>query len=879
VSIRNLEALFRPRSIALIGASNRPDSIGAMLARNLLQSGFEGPVLPVNPQGGSIRTALAWPDIAALPLDPDLAVIATPPQTVPGIVGELAARGCRAAVVVTAGLDAGQRASMLAAARPALMRIVGPNCLGVMSPATGVNASFAHLAPRAGHVALVAQSGAIAAAALDWAQENGIGFSTIVTLGDCADVDFGDMLDHLALDGETQAILLYVESITDARKFMSAGRLAARSKPVVVIKAGRSAAGAKAAYSHTGALAGADAVYDAAFRRAGMLRVDDLRDLFDAVSLLARSPRLGGERLAIVTNGGGAGVMAVDAMEAFQLTPATLSDDTVKALDAALPRTWSHGDPVDVIGDAGPDRYAAAAEAVLRDAGVDAVLAMNCPTAIASSSEAAAGLIEGVRRAAAAKPVLTAWLGEAVAAPARRVLGEAGLSVHETPAEAVRAFGQLVQHRRNQRLMLETPPVLAGALDAAGARAVVEAALAAGRSSLSEPEAKQVLAAYGIPVLESRVVREAGELPAVCAALPAPYALKVLSPDISHKSDVGGVALDLAGAAALAEAMATMAEKVRAHAPQARIDGYVVQSMVRRPRARELIAGVAADVTFGPVILFGEGGVAVERRRDRVVGLPPLNRVLSRDMIRRTRVADLLQAYRDVPAADLDAVADVLERLGQLALDLPQVRELDINPLLADADGVLALDARISLSSEAQRPAIRPYPAELVDELALPDGEVLTLRPVRPPDATALIALVEATSPQDRRMRFHSSMMRLPEQLAARLAQIDYDRQMALVAVAPSGDIVGVARLDADPDGVEAEFALLVRSDWHGRQLGRRLLRRLADYAAGRGLQRLWGLVLRENANMLGLTAALGFERHPAPDGAAVKVVLPLAAA
>jgi acetyltransferase len=878
MSVRNLDALFQPTSIALIGASNRPSSIGAMLARNLLESGFAGPVLPINPHERSIRSALAYASVADLPCGPDLAVIATPPQTIPGLIGEVARRGCRAAVVISAGVTPDLRQQMLEAARPTLLRIVGPNCLGLIAPATGVNASFSHLTPKAGGVALVAQSGAITTAALDWAAARGIGFSCVATLGATADVDFGDMLDYLALDEATKAILLYVESIVDARKFMSAGRLAARSKPVVVIKGGRSAGGVKAAFSHTGALAGADAVYDAAFRRAGMLRVDDIRDLFDAVALLTTSPRIGGERLAIITNGGGVGVLAVDAMEAYQLAPASLAPATLAQLDAALPRTWSRGDPVDLIGDAGPERYSAATVAVLEDPGVDAILVMNCPTAVADSAKAADGVIEGVRRAEAAKPVLTAWLGEATAVLSRRRLAAAGLAVHETPNEAVRAFGHLVQHRRNQQMVLETPPAEPAPKDGAEARRIIGIALKEGRSQLTEPEAKAILAAYGVPVVESRVVRGVHDVAETCSGLAPPYALKVLSPQLSHKSDVGGVALNLPDSAAVAAELTRMAARITERAPNACIDGFILQSMITRPHARELICGIVADATFGPVVLFGEGGVAVEVRADSAIGLPPLNRVLARDLIGRTKVARLLAPYRNLPGADVEAVAQVLERLSQLAQDHPQITELDINPLLADEAGVLALDARIRVSpAVVKRPAIRPYPNDLVETLALPDGEILALRPVRPADASALIAMVEATSPEDRRNRFHSAMGHLPVHLAARLSQIDYERQMAFAAVTAAGDIVGIARLDADPDNVAAEFALLVRTDWHHRRLGTLLMRRLEAYARGRGLRRIWGLVLRDNVQMLALMEALGFVRS-AGDGTTVTVIRALPA-
>jgi acetyltransferase len=867
VTTRNLDALFAPRSIALVGASNRPGSIGAVLARNLLESGFCGPVLPVNPHEISIRSALCYKTVADLPVAPDLAVIATPAPSVPGLVAELAAKGCRAAVIISAGFGeaggagADLRQQVLDASRPTVMRIVGPNCLGVLSPPAGVNASFAQLTPRAGDLALVTQSGAIATAAVDWAHGRGYGFSRIATLGDMADVDFGDMLDFLALDPATKGVLLYVESVTHARKFMSAARACARLKPVTVVKAGRSAAGAKAALSHTGALAGSDAVCDAAFRRAGLLRVYELRELFDAVTTLSSGMRVRGDRLAVLTNGGGAGVLAVDALDAHGGQLAELAPSTMAALDAALPAAWSKGNPVDILGDAGPERYAAALEALLGDPGVDAVLAMNCPTAVTDSAAAAAAVVKVVQARARRPAVLTAWLGDASQVKARVCLAEARLPAHETPDEAVRAFSHLAEHARNQQLLIQVPSREAhGAPDRAAARAVIDFARREGRTALTDLEAKAMLAAYGIPVLATERAATPAEAARAARAIGGLVALKILSPDISHKTDVGGVALEVS--ADDAEAAADdMLRRVTAAKPEARIDGFLVQPMVRRPGAHELIAGIATDPSFGPIVLFGAGGVAVEVDRDRAIGLPPLNAPLAQDMISRTRIARRLAGYRDRPAADAAAIADVLIRLSELAIDFPDLAELDINPLLADDAGVLALDARVRIGEPgvATRPAICTYPAHLTHERVV-DGDALTIRAVRPEDAAGLIDLVARCDAEDARMRFHSAMSRLPKSLATRLSQLDYDREMALAAVDANGDILGVARLASDPEGEAAEFALLVRSDRQHHGLGHVLMLELIAYARTRGLRRLWGAILRTNRRMLELVKHLGFE-------------------
>jgi len=887
MSVRNLDALFRPSSIAVIGASRRAGSVGAVVARNLFAGGFDGPVMPVNPKARSIGSTLAYASVAELPVVPDLAVIATPPAAVPGLIADLGARGTRAAVVVTAGFGEGDgqadgaalRQAMLDAARPHLLRVLGPNCLGLMVPHHGVNASFAHIAPLPGDIALVSQSGAIATVVLDWATHRGIGFSQVVSLGDMADVDFGDILDWLAADGRTRAILLYVEAITHARKFMSAARVAARTKPVVVIKGGRTEAAARAAASHTGALAGSDAVYDAAFRRAGMLRVFDLAELFDAVETLASRLHVDGDRLAIVTNGGGTGVLATEALGDAGGTMASLTAETMARLDAALPPTWSRGNPVDIIGDATGERYALALEAMLADPGKDAVLVMNCPTAVADPIEAAQAVVRSVeekaKRDGRRPPILTCWLGEGAAAAARRLFAEHRIPSYATPGQAARAFMHLVRYRRNQALLMETPPALPQdfAPDPAAAKSVIAAALTEGRSMLTEPESKQVLEAYRIPVVRTRSVAADPDSAAEAAAgFLGPVALKILSPDITHKSDLGGVRLNLLGAEQVRVAAREMLATVGKAVPDARLLGFTVQEMARKPDAHELILGIGQDELFGPTILFGHGGTAVEVLRDSAVALPPLNTVLARDLMARTRVWRLLQGYRARPRADLDAVAFTLVKLSQLAADLSEVVELDINPLLADGDGVVALDARIHvrppLPAGTPRFAIRPYPQHLVQQLALRDGRDFTLRPVRPEDEPAMRQMLQRSSAEDIRLRFFGPM-RLDHDFAARLTQIDYDREMALVAEAEEGGrlvLLGTVRIVADPDNVAAEYGIMVRTDLKGQGLGYRLMTEIIAYARSRGLARICGEILRENVTMLRMAEELGFTREAVPD-------------
>ncbi|WP_280538947.1 bifunctional acetate--CoA ligase family protein/GNAT family N-acetyltransferase [Chromohalobacter sp. 11-W] len=877
MSIRNLDALFAPATIALVGASNRPGSVGTVLARNLLEAGFAGPILTVNPHERAIRSTLNYHSIAELPLAPDLAIIATPAESVPGLIRELGERGCRAAVVISAGFGEGARPegmalkqAMLDAAKPYLMRIVGPNCLGILAPHMGINASFAHLTPAKGDVAFVTQSGAVATSILDWASARGIGFSHVVSLGAMSDVDFGDMLDYLALDPKTRSILLYVEAVTEVRKFLSAARMASRNKPVVVVKTGRSTAGAKAALSHTGALAGADAVYDAAFRRAGMLRVSTLDELFQAAGTLATGIRVKGDRLAILTNGGGIGVLAVDALAAENGHLAELSETTLARLNEALPEAWSHANPVDILGDAPGRRYALALEALLDERGADAILVMNCPAAVADSLDAARAVVEtiGMRQAA----VLTCWLGEGAPDQARHLFAAQRLPTYETPEQAIRAFSHLFSYRRNQQALMETPPALAEAvaLEPAKAEAVIDGVIAAGRSVLTEPEAVAVLAAYDIPTVPAIVARTPEEASQAAQRLGFPVVLKILSPDISHKSDVGGVQLNLASSGAVTQAAEDMLAAVRRAQPEARVEGFNVQPMIRRPGAHELIVGVAEDSLFGPVIVFGQGGTAVEVIGDRVVGLPPLNPLLARDMIASTRVARLLRGYRDRPAADIEAVTATLIKVSQLVSDLTRVVELDINPLLTDASGVIALDARIVVRAEGdqRKPlAIRPYPQQLEEEIETRAGQRYCLRPIRPEDEGALVEMLRNSTPEDVRMRFFAAIKPFDHAFAARLTQIDYDREMAFVATSPGESaIVGVVRLSADPDKEKAEFAIMVRSDKKGTGLGYRLMQRLLAYARETGIRQIFADVLRENHSMRQMAAALGFVTQPAGD-------------
>ena len=866
MSIRHLDRLLEPKSVAVIGASNRIGSVGNTVWRNLRAAHFLGPIYAVNPKHAVLDGQPVYARVADLPQAPDLAVLCTPAATVPGAIEALGLLGTRGAIVMTAGMSAEQKKAMLDAGKPHLLRVLGPNCLGLLTPHIGLNASFAHTDALAGDVAFVSQSGALVTAMLDWATSRRIGFSHMVSLGDRADVDFGDMLDFLASDARTRSILLYIESIEWPRKFMSAARAAARNKPVIVVKAGRAGKGLLAAASHTGALAGSDIVFDAAIRRAGMLRVDTLQDLFMAAETLSRFAGNREETLTLMTNGGGAGVMAADAAALAGVTLSDLSDGLRAKLDTVLPPSWSHANPVDIIGDAPVQRYTDTLQALLADRECGAVLFMHAPTAIVRSDDIARACAPLARQASGR--LLACWLGDGAVVQARRIFEDAGVANYATPEEAVRAFAMLATYRRNQALLLEAPTASEnGPPDRAAARFVIDAVLADGRDMLDELEAKTVLKAYGIPTNATLATA-----PTAAAAVQAahtigfPVALKILSPDISHKSDVGGVRLGLRDDDALRQAADQMLARVREVKPDARITGFTVQTMVTRQLAQELIVGASIDPVFGPVLLVGQGGTAVEVLADRAIGLPPLNRVLAREMVSRTRVAKLLAGYRDHHPVDLDAVCDVLIALSQMLADLPELAELDINPLLADHEGVMALDARVRVSREAQagaeRFAITPYPSELAETVRW-QGEVVELRPIRPEDEPQHRAFVELLQPQDIRLRFFSVRRTLPRSELARLTQIDYAREMAFIAVRTLTDgttqTLGVVRAVIDPDNVDAEFAIIVRSDIKGRGLGFLLMRKMIDFLTLRGTQRMVGSVLRENGAMRELARSTGF--------------------
>lgn len=882
MTIRNLEDLLRPTSVAVVDAAGRR---GVAVLRNLHAGGFRGRIHAVDRGLAEIDGLAAVPSIAELDEPPALAVLAGPVEELPARISELGAAGGRVALVVSpeAHRDPALAQAMLDAARPHLLRIIGPGSLGLIVPSARLDASLSPVAVTEGTVALVSESASIATSLLDWAAGHAIGFSAVVTLGGRVDVNLGDWLDLLAGDPHTRAILVYMESVPEPRRFLSAARAAARLKPVIALKAGSGSPQAvTAAETHTGRLSGTDAVIAAALRRAGILRVQSLSELFSAAETVSRFRPMQRGRVGIVTNSGGAGVLAADRLAVTGSPLAVLSDETVAALSKVLPGSCSARNPVDLAEGADPERYGAALDLLAADAGVDVLLAMNCPTEPGlplSIAEALASKVE--RGRVRGKPLLTCWVGGAMARAARGTLRSGGIASYEAPSAAVAAVSHLTNWGRAQAALLHVPdrrseealPAVAGARERVAA--IFAAAAADGRRRLTSSEALEALAAYGIPMPRARTVSGPAEARRVADELlkgGGRLAVKVLSSELPHRSDVGGVVLDVASGAAASAAVEGIAARVAATSPGARIDGYELQDMVVRPGAVELILGVATDPIFGPVILFGAGGLAVELLRDTAVALPPLDSGLAADLVSRTRVSAQLAGYRGRPAADLASLNGALIALSHLVEDFPCLRSVDVNPILASADGVVALDVSVEFdpgeidgASPNPHLAIRPYPTEWRRTIDTPEGSY-ELRPIRPADALLYPDFLSKVSREDMRLRFMAVRVSFPEEFALRWTQLDYDREMAFVALTPGGDLAGVSRVVAEPGGRSGEYSLLVRSDLQGRGLGSGLMRILIDYARSDGMERLEGMVLAENRDMQGLVTHLGFTIAPILD-------------
>jgi acetyltransferase len=882
----HLNRIFNPRHVAVVGASEKAGTIGNALMRNLVDGGFTGTVLPVNPKYKTICGQACVESVSTLDTDVDLAIIATPMRSVADIVGECVEKKIGGAVIISAGgKEVGEAGREIEKkiqhiANSGGLRVVGPNCMGIIRPAVNLNASFASEMPVAGNLAFVSQSGAICTAILDMALKERIGFSHFVSIGSMLDVDFGDMVDFLGNDFSAKSILLYIESLTNFRKFMSAARSVSRIKPIIVLKSGRSPAGARAAASHTGAMAGEDAVYDAAFKRAGIVRVDTIEELFDCAELMAKQPRPRGPRLAILTNGGGPGVMATDTLARYGQDPAPLDPETLQAFDEFLPDFWSRGNPIDILGDASAERFEHAVEVCLKSNNIDGVLVILAPQALTdplSVAERLAAAMQDHRY-----PVFACWMGGKRIATAVDVLNAAGVPTYDTPERAVRAFLYMAEYTRSLEMLLEVPSKMTGHMvfDQEKARKLIAAA--PDQRFLPETDSKEILTAYGLPTIRTEIADTEAKAARISREMGYPLVMKVHSADITHKTDAGGIRLDLRCDADVCEAYNQIISSVRRYKPDARIEGVTIQPYFSSPDY-EILLGAKRDSNFGPVILFGMGGIYTEVLKDRALGLPPMNRLLARRLMQETKAYSLLKGYRNRPAADMERLEEMIIRLSELLIDFPEIAELDMNPVLIKDGNPVAVDARILISPLAVPSplhlVIGPYPEEDESYMVSVDGRRIFIRPVKPEDAPLFTALFKTLSPTTIYYRFFGAINELNPEMLARFTQIDYDREIALVAVdeeAQTDNILGVARIIGDPDGQTGEFAVLVGDAWQGKGIGGKLLEKCLSIAEKQGFKTIHGVVLKENRNMLALGKKLGFASKRDPDCEEKKLVIHL---
>ena len=885
-----LASLFTPESVALYGASDRVDSVGGIVFKNLLSAGFNGRIYAINPRRDQVQGEKAYSSLDEIEEVVDLVVVATPASTIPAIVEACGERGIKMMLILSAGFRetgaAGRRLEdqVTQLVKQYGIRLMGPNCLGIIRPDKGLNITFGNNNARPGNLAFVSQSGAICTAILDWAENNDIGFSAVVSTGIAADLGFGDYLDYLVTDPKTKAILLYIEGINDARRFMSSLRAAARIKPVIALKVGRHAAGAEASMSHTGALVGSDETFSAALSRSGVLRVETIGQLFAAAKALSSVHyRDRADRLVIVTNGGGPGVMAADRATDQGIELSTLSPETMKALNEVLPDVWSHSNPVDIIGDAPPERYQQAVDICLEDPGVDGAIVILTPQAMTQPTEVAQALIKSAQKSN--KPIMTSWMGGTQVEGARQIFNNAHIPDFHTLENAVDAFSYLARYNRNQRLLLQTPARLTSGQkppDSEGARLIIEGVLTEQRKVLTEPESMAVLNAFRIPTVRNAVAHSANEALVIGESIGFPIAMKVLSTDISHKSDAGGVRLNINSAHEVRGAYRQLLDQVMLNVPDAKISGVTVEQMYRSSNGRELMIGIIRDPVFGPVISFGSGGTNVEIMGDSAISLPPINHRLAVDLINRTKVSKLLGEFRNLPAVDMDQLINVLLGVSSMACELPWIQEMDINPLIIDEKGAVAVDARIVVdypkpsTDPYNHLAIHPYPIHLVKNIQLNDGTDIVIRPIRPEDAEIEAKFVRELSNETKYFRFMNHMHELSQELLVRLTQIDYHNEMALIAVASNDageEQVGVARYTTNLDKKSCEFALVVSDKWHGRGIAHHLMKNLMEVARDRGLEMMDGQVLGNNFKMLELIKSFNFRITTDPDDTTIKQV------
>lgn len=889
-----LTALFEPKSVAVIGASETEGSVGNIIIRNVLNAGYKGKLFAVNPKHQKIYDLVAYASVEDIPQRLDLVVVATPAPAVPGIIETCGRAGARYVVVISPGFaESGARGvalehSVLESARRHRMRLVGPNCIGLIRPSIGLNATHALGSALPGSLGLISQSGALVASLLDWAKASNVGFSGVISVGNAADIDIGEALDYMVQDWRTEAIFLYVEGIHDARRFMSALRAAARVKPVLLIKVGRHPGAAQAIRSHTGLMVSDDDVFDAALRRAGVVRLQTLEQMYAAAGALFANFRPSGSRLAVITNGGGPGVMAADRAAQLNIPLPELSAATIAQLDKMLPDNWSHGNPVDLECDAQAGHYDVALRACAADENVDSVLAILIPHAAGDPTEVARTIIAAARETK--KPLLTCWMGEDLVRESRRLFKEAGIPTFRTPEPAVQLLDQLSTFYGNQQMLMQTPASLSHLAPPSveSAHLLIDSAMSERRSALNEMESKALLASFRIPITPTAVTRSVNEAIAYAVEVGLPVALKVDSPDIPHKADSGGVRLHLNSLVAVRNAFQEIQEEVRRKHRDARINGIAVEPMIVKPNGRELAVGLNRDPVFGPVITLSEGGTRVAVDRNRAVALPPLNSYLAADMIRSSPVAPLLAEFRSTPAANLEALELILLRVSEMACELPWIKSMEINPLIIDEKGAIAVDARIVVGnvSPTARPydhmAIHPYPSQLIDVWTLTDGTQIEIRPIRPEDAEIEAEFVRNLSVETKYLRFMSSVGELSPTMLARLTQIDYDKDMAFIATVRQDGVeteIGVSRYSSNADRESCEFAVVVADEWKRRGLGRKLMGVLIETARDRGLKYMNGIFLATNDGMLSFVQELGFTLSNDPEEKTIKLgVLPLQA-
>jgi len=874
----DLDKIFKPKNVAIVGASDEEGSVGYALVKNLTQHGYKGQVFLVNIRKKEILGRKAYAKIEEIPSEVDLAIIATPAKTVPGIVEECGRVGIKGVIIVSAGFkEIGQEGRLLENEIKRLrekynLRIIGPNCLGIIRPDLGLNATFLDKHPKSGKIAFISQSGALGSAILDWAVHENIGFNNFVSIGSMIDVNFGDLIDYFGTDPNTKSILMYIEGITDARKFMSAARHFAKTKPIIVVKSGKFTESAKAAASHTGSMSGEDNVYDAAFKRAGIVRVDEIEDLFNAAEVLGTQPLPNGKRLAIITNAGGPGVMATDSLITNGGELSNLSFKSVAKLDKVLPNFWSKANPIDLLGDAKADRYKAAAEACLEDDEIDGLLIIYTDQAVTEAELIADTVVKTLKeKNLQEKTVLTSFIGYEAVEKANKIFNANNIPTYQTPEDAIKTYMYMYQYKRNLELLYETPEELP--IDSAPPKRpimnILKQAASENRETLTEDEAKRLLDYYNFPVVRTQIAKSAQEAVNLARKIGYPVVLKILSPQITHKTDVGGVALDLTSDAQVKDSFEQMVNRAKKSCPKAEILGVTVQPMIKK-EGYELIIGGKSDPLFGPVILFGLGGVGVELFKDYAIGLPPLNTTLARKMMAETKVFQLLKGYRNQPGGNLNLLEETMLRFSQLLIDFPQIKEIDINPLILTQKEAYILDARVIFDKTKlekkfdphQHLVISPYPKKYELIWRLKDGREILFRPIKPEDEPLWLEMFQSFSEEAIRYRFFQLLRETPHEVRVRYCNIDYDREIAIVPEIKENNtekILGVGRLTIETDGKTGEIAFIIRDKWQGLGIGAKLVDYVIEIAAEMGVKKIVAIIMNENYRAINLVEKMGF--------------------